>query len=524
MKSAFPFLRSLPRFALVAALPCVLVAACTAGPNFHRPAAPADAGYTAEKMVPETVATNVAGGDVQRFVEAQDVPGQWWALFRSDSLNALIDEALKANPDLAAAQASLRQANETVAAEQGSLFPAIGGGASVTREKLSSASLTGVSGTTAGGRTSVPPFNVMSASLNVSYALDVFGGVRRQIESAKARAEYERFELEATYLTLTSNVVNTAVAVASLRDQVAALEQIIQMESDQLAIVGKQFDIGAVNKTDVLGQQTTLAQSRAALPPLQKQLKQAENQLKAYLGRFPNAEKIEGFALTSLSLPDELPVSLPSKLVEQRPDVRAAEALLHEASANVGIAVANQLPQFAITGDLGTAANSFAKMFTSGTGFWSIAGAITQPIFDGGALEHRKRAAVAAYDASAARYRGAVLAAFQDVANALHAVEVDAEALKAQVLAEQSARDSLELARQQYKIGAINYLTLLNAQQAYENALVNRVRAQATRYSDTVALFQALGGGWWNRSDVDPKSRGSHDRLTLPPVLDVKVF
>jgi NodT family efflux transporter outer membrane factor (OMF) lipoprotein len=405
------------------------------------------------------------------------------------------------------------------------LFPAIGGTASATREKISNANVASFAGPGAvSSGTSIPPFNVVSASLNVSYALDVFGGVRRRIEATKAQAEYQRFELEATYLTLISNVVNTAVAQASLRDQIAATDHIAQMESEQLGIVEQQFDIGAANKTEVLIQRTALAQTRAALPLLQKQLHQADTQMMAYLGRFPNGDRAAGVTFDSLALPEDLPLSLPSKLVAQRPDVRAAEAQMHEASANIGVAVADQLPQFDITGALGSSATNIHKMFSAGSGFWNIAGSVTQAIFDGGTLEHRKRAAVAAYDESASRYRSTVLAAFQDVANALHAVEVDAEALKAQDLAEQASRESLDMARQQYKIGTINYLTLLNAEQAYENAVVNRVRAQAARYSDTVALFQALGGGWWNRTDIDPKSKGSSDRLTLPPVQEIKIF
>jgi len=476
------------------------LSACTVGLDFQRPDAPEAAGYTSEKLASETNSADISGGKAQRFVEAKDIPGQWWSLFHSDQLNSLVDEALNANPDLSAAQAALREANENVYAEQGAFFPTISGSSSATRQKA------------AGG----PTLNVTSATLSVSYSPDVFGGVRREVESAESQAEFERFQLEATYLTLTSNVANTAITLASLRNQILATEDIIKIESEQLTLVKRQFEFGAVSNADILTQQAALEQTRATLPPLQKQLAQARNQLMTYLGRYPNQDNGESFDLASLNLPEDLPVSLPSKLIEQRPDVRAAEAQLHEASANIGVAIANQLPQFSITGELGS-------VFSAGTGIWDIAGAVAQSIFDGGALEHRKRAAVAAYDQSKAQYRGTVLSAFQDVANALRAVESDADALNADALAERTAFESLGLARKQYQLGGTSYLNVLNAEQTYQNALINRVRAQAARFSDTVALFQALGGGWWNRNDVPPQSKGSADRFALPPLQEIKV-
>lgn len=483
----------------------IALAGCTLGPDFVRPEVAADAGYSTRNLTITARADIDAGGAAQRLIAGMDIPGQWWTLFRSPELNALVEEALRANPDISAAQAALRQANEQVYVDQASLFPVLNGNLSKTRQK--------VSGTTS-GRASSPILTLSSASLSVSYAPDVFGGTRRQIESSTAQAEYQRFQLEATYLTLSTNVVNTAVSLASLRDQIAATGQIIQLQSDQLDLLQAQRRLGAIADTDVLTQQTALAQTRATLAPLQKQLAQTRNQLMAYLGRFPNQDKGERFNLASLHLPQELPVSLPSAIVEQRPDVRSAQAQLHEASANIGVAVANQLPQFSITGSLGSTVASGSTLFSAGSGVWSLAGAIAQPLFDAGALEHRKRAAVAAYDQSAAQYRGTVLAAFQDVANALRALEADAEALKQQVAAEQSAQASLALVQAQYRLGAVAYINLLTAQQTYQNTVLTRVQAQAVRYSDTAALFQALGGGWWNRSDPDPQGRP--DRFGLP--------
>ena len=483
----------------------IALAGCTLGPDFVRPEVAADAGYSTHNLTITARADIDAGGAAQRLIAGMDIPGQWWTLFRSPELNALVEEALRANPDISAAQAALRQANEQVYVDQASLFPVLNGNLSKTRQK--------VSGTTSGTASS-PILTLSSASLSVSYAPDVFGGTRRQIESSTAQAEYQRFQLEATYLTLSTNVVNTAVSLASLRDQIAATGQIIQLQSDQLDLLQAQRRLGAIADTDVLTQQTALAQTRATLAPLQKQLAQTRNQLMAYLGRFPNQDKGERFNLASLHLPQELPVSLPSAIVEQRPDVRSAQAQLHEASANIGVAVANQLPQFSITGSLGSTVASGSKLFSAGSGVWSLAGAIAQPLFDAGALEHRKRAAVAAYDQSAAQYRGTVLAAFQDVANVLRALEADAEALKQQVAAEQSAQASLALVQAQYRLGAVAYINLLTAQQTYQNTVLTRVQAQAVRYSDTAALFQALGGGWWNRSDPDPQGRP--DRFGLP--------
>ena len=485
----------------------IALAGCTVGPDFVRPELAADADYTQQAFTRTALADIATGGAAQRLIAGMDIPGQWWTLFRSPELNALVEEALRANPDVSAAQAALRQANELVYADQASLFPSVGANLSKTREKVSGAST---------GAASAPILTLSSASLNVSYAPDVFGGTRRQIESSTAQAQYQRFALEATYLTLSTNVVNTAVNLASLRDQIAATGQIIQLQSDQLDLLQAQRRLGAIADTDVLTQQTALAQTRATLAPLQKQLAQTRNQLMAYLGRFPNQDKGERFNLASLHLPQELPVSLPSALVSQRPDVRAAEAQLHEASANIGVAVANQLPQFSITGSLGSTVASGSKLFSAGSGVWSLAGAIAQPLFDAGALEHRKRAAVAAYDQSAAQYRGTVITAFQDVANVLRALEADAEALKQQVAAERSAQASLALVQAQYRLGAVAYINLLTAQQTYQNTVLTRVQAQAVRYSDSAALFQALGGGWWNRHDVDPGSKGHPDRFGLP--------
>jgi NodT family efflux transporter outer membrane factor (OMF) lipoprotein len=289
---------------------------------------------------------------------------------------------------------------------------------------------------------------------------------------------------------------------ASLRGQIDATQDIIQVQADSLKVVQQRFTLGGASRAEVLTQDATLAQTKATLPPLQKQLAQTRNQLTALAGRLPDKEVSETFELASLRLPQDLPVSLPSQLVEQRPDVRSAEAQLHAASAQIGVATANQLPQFSITSSLGTAAAGFGTMFGPGAAIWTLAGGVSQTLFDAGTLLHKKRAAVAAFDEAAAQYSSTVIKACQNVADTLRALEADADALAAQTAAERSAFASLDLSRRQYQLGAIDYLTLLNAERTWQQARINLVQAEANRYSDTAALFQALGGGWWHRTDV----------------------
>lgn len=476
----------------------VLLAGCAVGPNFHRPAAPDVNGYTREPLPAQTASAAALGGAVQRFATGQDIPGQWWTLFHSSQLNALVEDALEANPGLQAAQAALRRARENVYAQGGSLFPAVNATVSATRQKASRAP-------------TLPSsiYSLYNASVSVSYTLDLFGGTRRQIEALAAQADYQRFQVEAAYLALTSNVVTAAVQEASLRAQIAATEELIKAETEQLGLVRRQFELGAASMAAVLAQEATLAQTQATLPPLQKQLAQVRNQLTALAGRFPSQEISSTFDLSSLQLPQDLPVSLPSRLVEQRPDVRAAEAQLHEASAQIGVATANMLPQLTLSANLGSAALQAGKLFSSGTGIWSVSASLLQPLFHGGELLHRRRAAIAAYEQAAAQYRSTVLAAFQNVADALRALQSDADTLKAQVAAERSAAASLEIARRQFRVGAVSYLSLLDAQRTYQQARITLVQAQAGRYADTAALFQALGGGWWNRLDVAEDGDGN---------------
>lgn len=416
-------------------------------------------------------------------------------LFQSPQLNALIDKSLKANPTITAAQAALRQAQEFVYAQQGFYYPTIQANVSPSRQRNSAT----IAPTLNSGETI---FNLYTAQVSVGYVPDVFGGNRRQVESLKAQAEAQRFQLEATYLTLTSNVVAAAVQEAGLRAQIAAAKDIIEVNTKSLELLRQQFAAGYAAGLEVAAQEAALAQAQQALPPLQKQLEQMRNMLAALAGRFPGEESAETFDLSTLRLPEELPISLPSKLVEQRPDVRAAEAQLHAASAQIGVAISNMVPQFTISAAKGGTATVFSQMFSDGNPFWFVIGNVTQTLFAGGTLLHRKRAAEAALDQAGAQYKSTVLAAFQNVADTLYALQADADALKAAVNSERAAKVSLDLVRKQLEFGQVNYLALLTAQQAYQQAVISRTLAQTNRFSDTVALFQALGGGWWNRSTV----------------------
>ncbi len=471
-----------------------LLQGCAVGPDFQTPPAPAVDQYTQEKLAPDTNSGNGVGGEAQHFVADKDIPGQWWSLYRSEKLNALIESAIAANPSLDAAKASLRQSRETKFAAEGAFFPKVSGSASIEREKVSGAGfgIPGLSST----------FSVSSASLNVSYPLDIFGGTRRQVEASAAAEDYQRYQLAAAYLTLTSNVVIAAVNEASLKGQIEATKEIVEIETHLLDVSRQQLALGGIAGSAVFAQQATLAQARASLPPLEKQYAQAHNQLAVLAGRFPSEDIGAQFDLSQLHLPEELPVSLPSKLVIQRPDILAAAATLHQASAEIGVATANMLPQISITGSLGSTASPIGGLLGPGAGVWSLASSLSQPIFQGGTLLHQKRAAVAAYDEAAAQYRSTVLSAFQDVANALRALQSDADALAADVAAEQAAAQSLKLSQDQYKLGGINYTALLDAEQTYQQARVALVQAQANRFSDTAALFQALGGGWWNADAI----------------------
>jgi NodT family efflux transporter outer membrane factor (OMF) lipoprotein len=488
--------RGVLRPALAAVLSASLTA-CAVGPNYKPPPPPAATGYGSASARTETAAAESAGGGAQRFVSGMDIPGQWWTLFESPQLDQLVEQALKANPDVGAAQAALKQAHELYSAQWTSLFPVVQGEFNGTRAKNAVGTIANPTNLPQAN----PYYNLYTAQLTLSYAPDVFGGTRRALEQAKAQENGARFQLEATYLTLSSNVVVTAVQEASLRGQIDATARLVDVQHELTDKVRHQRLLGSASDLDVLAQESAEAQTAQTLPPLQKQLGQTRDALTALIGRLPSGEPPEAFRLSDLTLPTDLPVSLPSKLVEQRPDVRQAEENMHAASAAVGVTIANMLPQFTIDGDIGSSALKLGQLFSPYTGFWDAGASLTQTLFDAGALIHKKRAAEAALDQAGAQYRGAVILACQNVADTLRALQSDAEALKASAEAERAAKRAFALARQQRELGTISMVAVLNAEQAYQQAELAYVQAEANRYSDTAGLFQALGGGWWNRTE-----------------------
>ncbi len=481
----------------------LVLTACAVGPDYHQPPAPDVASLTPGALPPSTSA---ADGVAQNFVSGADISGEWWTLFHSPELNSLIDTAIANNPTLAAAQQTLIEAEENVRAEQGSFFPSLSGSAQAERTRISAAELASTGSTSAAGAANftVPPFALYNTTLSVSYSPDVFGGVRRQVESLQGQADYQRYELEASYLTLTANVVTAAVNEASYKAQIDAAKQIIAVDEKQLAILNRQVSLGGAPVANVLSEQTTLEQTQATLPPLEAALAQTRNQLADYVGAFPANFHENDFTLAQLHLPEDLPVSLPSDLVNQRPDIQAAAAQLHTASANVGVATANMLPQLSLTADVGHEGLNTATLFTPQTLLWSLVAGVTQPIFEGGSLNAKRLSAVAAFRASGAQYQATVLAAFQNVSDALQILQFDAATLQSSEQAEASAAKSLAVTQDQFKLGGQPFTAVLTAQTTYQNAITARVKAQAARLSDTAALFQALGGGWWHRADVSP--------------------
>jgi NodT family efflux transporter outer membrane factor (OMF) lipoprotein len=485
----------------------VVLAACAVGPNFHNPTAPAGAGYTTAALPKGTASANIVGGEAQRFVFGQDVPFKWWEAFGSPALDALVEQAMKANPTIPAAQAALRQAQEIVYAQRGYFFPSVAADYAFERQQISgnvaSSAAIGLQGN---GQNVVPSgpvqpliYNYHTAQLTVGFTPDVFGANRRRVESLQAQAQMQRFELEATYVTLASNVVAAAIQEASIRAQIAATQEIIDYNRKSLDILLDKYRQGYAMRIDVAAQEAQLAQARALLPPLEKQLEQTRDLLRVLAGKLPNQELAQRFDLASLRLPQDLPLSLPSKIIEQRPDVRAAEEQLRSANAQVGVAISAMLPQFSITGAVGGGATEFGWMFANGGPFWNLIAGVSQPIFAGGTLLHTKRAASQALVEAAAQYQETVLGAYQNVADTLHAIVSDADELAEAVAAERAAKVTLGLTQEQMRDGFVDYLSDLAAEIAYQQALLTLVQAQSTRFGDTAALYQALGGGWWNR-------------------------
>lgn len=471
-------------FSLAALFAC---GGCAVGPDFKAPAAPAAASVTHEPLPAQTQATPVAGGAAQRFDPAAPRASQWWAAYGSAQLDGLVSDALANSPTIASAQAALRVAQEQVNAQRGALFPSLSGSAGAAREKLNGAA----QGFPQAGNFL---FTLYNASVNLSYNFDVFGGVRRGIEAQEAGRDAQREALQATYQTLAANVVTAAVLEASLRAQIDATHELVASAQHEVDLDRKDFELGGAARSDVLSAESNLASVQATLPPLQQQLAAARTQLAVYIGKAPSEYDTASFDLASLQLPLDIPLMVPSEIVRQRPDIRQAEAQLHEASAQIGVATANMLPQLGITGSYGDSTSSFRSFFSSNV--FSLGANLSQPLFQGGTLSAKRRAAIATYDQSLAQYRQTVLLAFKNVADTLRALDADAQTVAAQYRAQTAAADSLHLIEQRFGLGGANHVELLVAQQQYQRSRIAYVQALAARYQDTAALFLALGGDW----------------------------
>ena len=490
----------------LALLAATMLCSCTVGPDFKRPAPPGDKMYLTDGPGEETVAVkDVMGGEAQHFVQNLDIPAQWWQVYQSQPLRDLIMRAIAANPDVRSAMLAVRIAQENAKAQRAALFPLVTANTSATQNQTSSA----IAPTPANNNTS---FGLFTGALNITYLLDLWGGTRRAAESLEATAESQCFLLEAAYLTLASNVVVAAITEASLRGQIANTERTLQIQRETLALLQRRLAIGQAALADVATQQAALAQSEASLPPLRNQLSQQRNLLAQLTGQTTAHLPAETFDLDSLTLPQELPVSLPSRMVEQRPDIRSAEANIHAAAASVGVATSNMLPQITLGLNIGSTATDLAMLFSPAVGLTAATGMTnaTQTLLDGGALSAKRRAAVATWEQAEAQYQSTVLTAFRNVADTLRSLENDAVTFKAAIDAEHAARLSLEITRRRVAAGDAGILDVLNAEATYRTALNTLVLARAARYSDTAALFQALGGGWWNRDaagNLDPARR-----------------
>lgn len=514
-----------PRIArrLCASIVLFTCAGCAVGPDFKSPPPP-----DTDRFTPEKTAIIAAGGPgrapAQKLTYGADIPARWWSVFRNRPLNDLVAAAIDRNPSLQAAEAAIRAAFYNAESQKGSFLPqlAINAGASrnlasnnvsvdsIVRNNLVQ-NLTGVSPLVNVPSSLNTPYGLFLGQLSVSYTLDIWGQNRRSVEALEAQTDQQRYQLEAAHLALTGNIVAAAIQEATLRGQIAATKRVIAIGRDLLRLLNAQFDRGQVSRADVLAQEAGLALVMQLLPPLEKQLALQRNLLTALAGQYSSAEVVEKFSLEAIELPRELPVSLPSKFVRQRPDVRAAEANMHSASAQIGVAIAARLPNLTLNGSRGASAFDLAQLFAPGTGFYTIAANLAQPVFAGFSLLNKQRSTEAALDQAEAQYRQTVITAFQNVADALRALQSDAKAVKAAAYAEETAKKSLDIVQAQLKSGYVNQLAVLNAQQTYLQASVAHVQARGARLADVAGLFVALGGSWRdaNLEALPPTGPGS---------------
>jgi NodT family efflux transporter outer membrane factor (OMF) lipoprotein len=472
-----------------------ILGGCAVGPNFVRPAPPDTDRYTRE---PQPKATVAADGRAQHFTPGASITADWWRFFKSTQLDAIVQKAIANNPTLQASKASLRQSQDNMRAGYGMFFPQIQAGLDVSRQQTAPL--------LQGSETPGTIFNLVTLSGTISYALDVFGGARRTVESLRAQVDYQRYETEAAYIMLTANVVNTSIARAAYAAQIRATEQLIELENQQLHLTEVQVRTGIAPYANVLSIRGLIAANQALLAPLKQKISQADHLLATLEGVMPSQIILPDTDLTGLSLPVDLPLSLPSDLVNQRPDILSAEAQMHVASANIGVATAAMFPSFSLNGTYGAAGSSFGNLSSANSRFWSIGPSVTTPVFQGTSLWFVRRAAIDAYHLSQANYRQAVLGAFEQVADSLKALEHDAEALQAQVEAQRATGEAVNLLQVNYRTGMAAYLDVLTADVQFHEATIAYLQAVAQRLQDTVVLFVALGGGWWN--EKSPKTKG----------------
>jgi NodT family efflux transporter outer membrane factor (OMF) lipoprotein len=487
----------------------VVVSGCTVGPDFRTPEAPTTTHYTApgERSVPAADARTAVPRQI--VVLGDKVTSDWWTLFRSPELDRLVKQSIADSPTLEGAKGRLAAAREAVTATTGALYPQIGVSASATRGKVTAASF----GLHPDAVPLPPNFNLFQIGPTVSYALDLFGGTRRQIEQAAALANVQHDALDAAYLALTGNVVIEAVDVATIRGQQKAVSDTLDIDRQNLSLVLRERQAGTVPDSDVVTAESQLATDETQLPGLDQQLSVARHALAVLLGRAPGVWSPPDFDLAALTLPSRLPISLPSELVHQRPDIQAAEARLHAASAQIGVATAQLYPSVTLSGAVGVAGLDAGHLFDPAGLVWSVAAGLTQPIFDGGTRLAERRAALALFKAAAADYRQTVLQAFGQVADILQALTHDADLLAAQQHALDLASEAVRLQRVNYANGGIGILALLDAQRQYQQARLGYVRAEAQRYQDTIQLFVAMGGGWWG-ADLTVANNNNHPQET----------
>jgi len=459
---------------------------CTVGPDFHAPDAPKAVNYTHRLQPQQTMQTPVVAGGQQSFISTDEIRTDWWKTFQSAKLNQLIEQSLKNSPTIASAEATLHQSLLTWNAQRGStLLPQVNLNLGAQRELFNSAAFGQPGNTTL--------FSLYNANVQVSYLFDVFGGNRRALEAYAAQAEYQKHELDAARLSLAGNIVTAAMTQASLQAQIQTTARMIAMQEEQLNITRRRASVGAAGEGDVLALQTQLAQTRALIPALATRLSQTNHLLASLAGELPSGTDIPVFSLEDFTLPAQVPVVVPAKLVRYRPDIAAAQAMLHAATAQYGNAIATALPQINLTAGLTQEALSSGQLFNPSSAAWSLAGGLVQPLFNGG-LGSAIKAVHANLDVADANYRQTVVQAFRNVADSLRALDNDARLLNDQYTADQSARQAWELTQQEYRLGSIPWLQVLTNGQQAQQTRINLIQAQAQRLTDTAALFQSMGG------------------------------